>query len=1035
MRIWQATWNPRTPTEFLIWAETKNQNHASDKHAFACSKESLLADLDSLGYEPDAVKSIQLYLPSSAKRPLTSKRLLQNDESDQIIDESPELKVWEVDALSLEPLTALSLLTSIPSELPDGLRLDDSFMFWIEATKLSLELLTRGRYLPGIIREQSHFRSHWFNVPTESEDYARFSTLVNSIPPICRALAGEGYQEVLEPNIFLESFVSTAMDSLIRHFLRNTSLTTEVELLKKTPRIQCYASWLASLSTLTDKVDANNYELANLEQALKKWGSEFFTSAKARDIIIAFRLHPPTGDSEQMTTAWAVEILFQAKEDSLELVSADSFWKGNLGFLKHTDYGIEELEELLLKRLAEAHMIWPELEQALEDAYPTHLILSTEDAYSFLRDTAKSLEERGFKVLLPNWWKNKKANAKLKLNVFSEDQQNTRKADQGLLGLNQLLDFSWEVTLGSKTLSVEEFRELVAKQTPLIKLEEEWVELNPEKIEATIAFLEAQEKKQKMSLLEALRFGIGTPNDASLLPVSEFSASGWVKNLLEAQSFEIDQIAQPTLFRGTLRKYQSEGLNWLWFFDRANLGCCLADDMGLGKTVQFLSLMQHERSVLEKEELLPSLLIVPMSILDNWQREALRFAPELRVYLHHGPTRLLGNSFIEVIKEQDLIVTTYSLAYRDQDLFENIDWARVTLDEAQNIKNLSSKQTQAVRAISHAQLAREHFRKRPCHRIALTGTPLENHLEELWSIFDFLNPNLLGSLAEFRSRFAIPIERYKNIDAQEMLGKLIKPFILRRLKTDPDVIQDLPEKIEVEEITSLTEEQAALYQQVLEQMLPQVDAAAGIHRKGFILSTITKLKQICNHPSLFAKDGSALKDRSGKLQRLEELVEVILAEGDKTLIFTQYAQMGALLQKHLQETFSTEVIYLHGALRKKQRDQLIERFQDKAGPSVFVLSLKAGGFGLNLTQANHVIHFDQWWNPAVEDQATDRAYRIGQTRNVQVRKLICKGTLEEKILEMLKSKKQLANEIVGSNKNMITELSTENLRELLTLST
>ena len=423
-----------------------------------------------------------------------------------------------------------------------------------------------------------------------------------------------------------------------------------------------------------------------------------------------------------------------------------------------------------------------------------------------------------------------------------------------------------------------------------------------------------------------------------------------------------------------------------------------------------------------------------MSIIDNWESEITRFASHLTYYIHHGPGRLSGGAFIDRASKVNFVITTYSLLNRDLEIMRGVKWGRIALDEAQNIKNTSTKQSQAVRQLTYEQMEIAKAGSHRFHRLALTGTPLENHLDELWSIFDFLNPGFLGKLGNFRTRFTLPIERYKDKEATEVLNKLISPFILRRLKTDPTVLSDLPEKLEMEVFTQLSEEQASLYQKVLDELLPEVEQAEGIHRKGMVLSAITKLKQICNHPALYLKDDSALKGRSGKLDRLEQLLEVILAEGDKVLIFSQYAQMGHLLRKHFSESFNQEVLFFHGGQSKQVRKRIIDSFQQEKGPQILILSLKAGGFGLNLTAANQVIHYDQWWNPAVEEQATDRAYRIGQKRNVQVRKFICKGTLEERIASILKSKKELVDSIVGSARNMITEMSMDELRDLLTLS-
>ena len=479
---------------------------------------------------------------------------------------------------------------------------------------------------------------------------------------------------------------------------------------------------------------------------------------------------------------------------------------------------------------------------------------------------------------------------------------------------------------------------------------------------------------------------------------------------------------EPQGFKGELRPYQARGVSWLSFLEQWGLGACLADDMGLGKTIQLIAFLLHQKALNRLTG--PVLLICPTSVLGNWEREVHRFAPKLKTLVHHGSGRSRGKTFARTVKTKDLVITSYPLIYRDQATLEGMQWWGLVLDEAQNIKNPEARQSKAVRQL-----------QANC-RIALTGTPLENRLTELWSILDFLNPGYLGPKPFFQRRFATPIERYGDTASLGTLRSLVQPFILRRTKTDRDIIQDLPEKQEMTVFCSLTPEQATLYEKTVQASLEAVEAATGIQRHGVILATLVKLKQICNHPAQFLKEKS-LKgqgQRSGKLKRLEEMLDVAVAEGDRALIFTQFAELGKLLQQHLRMTLGRETLLLYGGVPKKKREAMIDRFQhDPQGPRIFILSLKAGGVGLNLTRANHVFHFDRWWNPAVENQATDRVFRIGQTRNVQVHKFVCTGTLEEKIHEQLESKKALAEQVVGAGENWLTELDTDQLRNLLLL--
>ncbi|MEI6775346.1 MAG: SNF2-related protein, partial [Chloroflexales bacterium] len=462
---------------------------------------------------------------------------------------------------------------------------------------------------------------------------------------------------------------------------------------------------------------------------------------------------------------------------------------------------------------------------------------------------------------------------------------------------------------------------------------------------------------------------------------------------------------------------------WVYDLEVAEHHNFVANSILCHNTAEAISLLLYERDIAPDGG--PTLLVCPTSVVGNWQRELARFAPSLRVHTHQGAERHRGDELEQVAGNHDVVITSYPLLARDREALTTMTWRLAVLDEAQNIKNSETRQAQAARAI------------RSDGRLALTGTPVENRLSELWSIMAFLNPGYLGGETEFRRTFARPIERAGDADAATQLRRLTAPFILRRLKTDRSIISDLPDKLEMKVFVPLTQEQATLYEATVRDALSQIEGADDegekARRRGLVLAMLTKLKQICNHPAHFLKDGSALDDRSGKLARLDEMLEEVIAADDRALIFTQFAEMGSLLQAHLSERLSAEALFLHGGTPAKSRDGLVRRFQAPEGPPIFILSLKAGGVGLNLTRASHVFHFDRWWNPAVEDQATDRAFRIGQTKNVQVHKFVCGGTLEEKIDEMIEGKRALAAQVLGAGEAWLTELSTAQLRELVAL--
>lgn len=1063
MRLWQGTWS--LAGELLIWggrsdaglhrqrlaglaepaAETTTLSAAGESsarpvepHPFAVEHEQLQADLSAFEIEPSALRFIQLYLPTDSLGPLPSPHLL-GPSGYEPADE-PQLVRWEVPALALRPPEAIDLLASLPQRQIEDVRYDQSIRYWVEVAKLLLELLTRGRFVPGISRDERGFRAGWKIAAGEKVDQHRLAVLVSSMPPICRSVSEHDSRKPPDPSALIESFLGANADVLIRLFLRRYPLLPPGGG-SPNPRHALFHAFLAALTAENGELGGPEFELARFEQRMNTWSAPLFAPAERHPLQLTFRIGPvERGEDDSAKTIWQLEFLVRSTAEPERITELSRFWAGDLGFLKNSSQTADDLEQWILAELGRASHLFAPLSAALSSAYPAVLELSTIDAYQFLKEGSRLLEQADFGIILPRWWQSAESAFGLSLKVQSGMSRSA--VGPGFLGMNDLLDYSWSIAVGSDDMSIDEFKMLAATGQPLVRYRGSWLELSPARVKATMDFIERRSNDPQIRLIEALKIGLGSEADSEAYPVVRLDASGWVRHLLEGGAFRIEPLAQPAGFNGSLRSYQLEGLSWLAFLDQAQIGACLADDMGLGKTIQLIALLLNERNAAvanggtgsAPRRVRPTLLIVPMSILDNWQREINRFGPSLSLTLHHGASRATAQNFSAMIANCDVLVTTYSLAYRDEALLSSISWGRIVLDEAQNIKNLDAKQTRAVRRLVADQLARSAG-DGGCGRVALTGTPLENHLDELWSIFDFLNPGLLGSLQDFRTRFSVPIETYRNKTASSALSRLIRPFLLRRLKSDPSIIEDLPEKIEMDVMLNLTPEQAAVYQTVLEEMLPAVEAATGMHRKGIVLATITKLKMICDHPSLYLKDGQPLAGRSGKLAMLEELLETILeTDGDKVLIFSQYAKMGALLQRHLQEKFDTETLFLHGGLSKQARGKIIDRFQRQDGPRIFVLSLKAGGFGLNLTEANQVIHYDQWWNPAVEAQATDRAYRIGQLRNVQVRRLISKGTLEEKIAELLGRKKDLAAEIVGTTRNIITELSSEELIELLRLN-
>jgi superfamily II DNA or RNA helicase len=684
----------------------------------------------------------------------------------------------------------------------------------------------------------------------------------------------------------------------------------------------------------------------------------------------------------------------------------------------------ERLLSLLVpvQRAAEQCTWLKAMVDAGEIYYP--LRWSPAQALAFLKDVPV-LEGAGMVVRMPaSWRKNRPAHPLVRVTVGGKPPSQ--------VGMDALLDFQMEVTLNGESLSQLEIKRLLTQSEGLAFLRGKWVEVDHDRLARTVEQFEAIERRaadEGLSFSEAMRLLAGAAimgdgaTSAAASDWSETVAGPWLAKTLAGlrQPDGLARVDPGKLLQGTLRPYQQVGMQWLYLLARLRLGACLADDMGLGKTVQVLSLLlvlkaeaRHTRK--------PSLVVAPASLLANWAAEIARFAPNLKAVVAHPsamPVEQLKSDPAETLADADLVITSYGSLARVPWL-ASTSWRLIILDEAQAIKNPAARQTKAVKALKAGA------------RIALTGTPIENRLGDLWSIFDFINPGLLGSSKQFSGFVKNLADRPQN--PYGPLRDLVRPYILRRLKTDKSIIADLPDKTEVKNFCPLSRKQAALYQQAVDELRQQIEQVDGMKRRGLVLAFLMRLKQICNHPSQWLGDGSWAEADSGKFARLRELAEVIAARQEKALIFTQFKETTAPLAAFLGSVFGQAGLVLHGQTEVKKRKDLVSRFQDDENVPFFVLSVKAGGAGLNLTAASHVVHFDRWWNPAVENQATDRAFRIGQTRNVLVHKFVCRGTVEDKIDQMIESKKQLAgNFLEGGADLQLTELNDKELLKLVAL--
>lgn len=965
-----------------------------------------------------------------------------------------ELSPWQVTGLTVEPLVALRCLSQLnngsgekaaqTATIYHRSRLGKDLLFWSHVAKFALELLINQHYLPSLhAHADGYLLATWQPFVSDPRLQERFDHLVQMMPPVCRSYNLAAVNDAPSASQLVEHFVGAVMDASIRQW-GAPLLPVQIE----TPAQR----WVYQLLNGQRRLNLPPQQAYHFYQQWQVW-TEQLQYATETSFRVAFQLEEPKGsDGANGGAAWSLTYHLQARDNPEWRIGAREVWQAQPGTLRMGNRRVDQPQERMRAGLAAAARVFEPIGRSLRSATPESVTLTTDEAYRFLREAGPLLENSGFGVVLPEWWNSdRRTGLGLRLRLFSESEGGAgERGDRGAGRLGSV-GFAWEVTLGGRALNRGEFEQIAALRTPLLRLSKRWVELDPDQMEVAQRFIIDRQPTGVMSLLQAVRVvqsfqrgddttqpGVaamgavapvlqGLPHGASnLLPIDAVDVEGWlggvISQLQDQQPTAI--VREPDGFVGALRPYQRRGVGWLLFLRTLGLGACLADDMGLGKTVQAIALLLHVRateSAPDGHRHPPTLLICPTSVVANWRREVERFAPELRVLVHHGGNRLTDEAFLQAVAQHDLVITSYGTARRDIEALGQWRWGELILDEAQNIKNPTAKQSQAVRSLS----AR--------NRIALTGTPVENRLSELWSIVEFLNPGYLENHERFRQRYIVPIERYNDDERASELRLLVQPFLLRRVKSDPTIISDLPEKNEMVVYCPLTAEQATLYEQVVQETLEQLDRSDGIQRRGLVLGLLTRLKQITNHPAHYLKQAGPLQNRSGKLERLTEMLEEALAVGDHALVFTQFVEMGTLLQRHLREIYGVEVLFLHGGTPAPQRDQMVQAFQTEDGPPIFILSLRAGGAGLNLTRASHVFHFDRWWNPAVENQATDRAFRIGQRRNVQVHKFVVAGTLEERIHAIVESKQNLADSIVGAGEQWLTELSTDQLRDLLTL--
>jgi hypothetical protein len=934
----------------------------------------------------------------------------------------------EVPARLIPVLPATAALIALPpgDDWPAWRRPSETVLTWSLVAKLAAELVAAGRIVPQLRVAGERAVAGW-RCATGGD--RRAEQVAAAMPPAGHALVTDEDDAAVWRSLDLvHAYLDAVADACARATTAGTS--------RRAARATLPVAWVEALRS-PDPVFALPAGRETLEADLAEWAAPVLGGASGGTARLCLRLGLPTEigaldgdvrpvpdgdgatveevagqarvDTEPDGARWRLDYLLQAADDPSLLVPASDVWAHAGGRLALGDRQLADAQETLVRGLAEASRLFPPLATSLDESAPDGLDLTPRDAGTLLTDSA-TLSAAGIGVLLPaelTAGGQRKLRARLRARSATPAPGNEREG--GLSGDN-LASFTWEAALGGETIDPDEFARIVALKQPLVRWRGRWVRVDPDEAATLAALVGSDHPADGADLLAAALTGERRVDGVGDV---EVVADGALADLVARLRDGTDLTPRLGGVDAQLRPYQLRGVGWLQTLAEVGLGGVLADDMGLGKTLQSIALLA------DRPGDRPHLVVCPVSVVGNWEREIRRFAPGLEVIRHHGPER---PSDVDGFPPGAVVLTTYGLLRLDAALLAAAEWDVVVLDEAQQVKNHLTQAAKAARRLDATV------------RIALTGTPVENRLAELWAILDLTTPGLLGPFTGFRREYAAPIERWQDPTATRRLRLLTGPFVLRRTKADPAIAPELPDKTELTVTCRLTREQATLYQAAVDEVFA-ADLGEGIERRGRILKLLTELKQICNHPAQYLGERGPLPGRSGKLARTVELLAEVVDAGDRALIFTQYRTMGALLASHLTATLGVpSVPFLHGGVTRTGREAMVEAFQhDDAAPPLLLVSLKAGGTGLNLTRATHVLHFDRWWNPAVEDQATDRAYRIGQHRAVLVHKLVTAGTLEERIARMIDDKRALAGAVLAEGEAWLTELDDDALRELVTL--
>jgi hypothetical protein len=886
-------------------------------------------------------------------------------------------------------------------ELADGppgdLALGDSARAAFALVSLARRTVSEGLVHPQLTRGGNSWFAFW-GATLDDSLQTELNEIAAALPPVAaefflgdRTAAANG----LYPHL---------VDKIARERLHDVGVALGNPMrLGRSPALE---SFLSGLSAPDPELPAT-HSYATLAGRLARWVDEGLGRIKESPWKVGLHLDERSADGDLVLELW-----LHAEDDPTLSLPVSLLWQGGedgFAFVRATDPYAD-----LAAQLAELAPLLAEHGIEFDEDEPSEVELDADAVASFLRELMPTLEERGVPVLLPSAWVRSSRTLRANLTATSE-----HRVSSGLLSTAEIATFDWRVAVGDVELSDEELQALAAAKTPVVRVAGRWHALRHTDVERALKFLER--RRSGAGIVDLVRAVSGLETDDYGLELGDVALDRSLTELLDGDA-RFKPLPTPAGMELDLFPFQERGHGWLRLLGDLGIGAILADDMGLGKTVQAIAMLVSEREEFGRDALGPTLVVCPMSVARQWVAEVARFAPGLRVHLHHGSDRLSDVALLDAVRATDVVITSYDIVTRDVDTLAEVKWDRLLLDEAQDVKNPATKRARALRQLSARR------------RLAMTGTPIENHLGELWALMDILNPGLLGSREAYTRTFANPIQLGNDEHALERLRAIVQPFILRRAKDAPEVELDLPPITVEKDYCRLTVEQASLYQATVDNWLPRVEAHHDrFGRRGAVLAMLGHLKQVCNHPEMLVHTGAPLDGRSGKLERLVELLSE-MPSGDKALVFTQYPSFDRLVP-YLAERLDRRVGFFHGRLNARQRDDLLTAFASDDGPTLLVISIRAGGRGLNLPAANHVFHFDRWWNPAVEQQATDRVHRLGQRKPVFVHSLICTGTLEERIDQLLDSKRELVEKVLaGRSEDWLGDLDLGAIRAAVALS-